>query len=107
MSSCLPLLCAHNLCLGREDKAMLRSNLSVRADAEAWAVIFLSLLIFALHALASNALNLIVPHIPTSSILESPWLPNGKIFGAAALFQRLPRACARGYGSFRRFAARH
>jgi len=79
---------------------MLRSNLSVRADAEAWAVTFLSLLIFALHALASNALNLIVPHIPTSSILESPWLPNGKIFGAAALFQRLPRACARGYGSF-------
>ena len=60
---------------------MLRSNLSARADAEAWAATFRSLH-FAIHALASNALNLILPHIHTSPFLESPWLPNGKFFGA-------------------------
>src|SRR5216684_6896822 len=82
-STCLPFYCAHNHSVGREDRAMLRSNLSARVDAEAWAATFLSLLIFALHALASIALNLIAPHIRTSSNLESPWLPNGKISGMA------------------------
>ena len=86
-STCLPLHCAHNHSVGREDRAMLRSNLSARVDAEAWAATFLSLLIFALHALASIALNLIVPQFRTSPNLESPRLPNGKIYRGAFPFR--------------------
>jgi hypothetical protein len=45
--------------------------------------------------LASNALNLITPHIRTSSNLESPWLPNGKICRGAFLRSLRYRWCSR------------
>jgi hypothetical protein len=72
---------AHNRPVGREDRAMLRSNPSARADARAWAAMLLSLLILPLHARAAKAINLLEPYIRTSSISEIPWLPFGKISG--------------------------
>jgi hypothetical protein len=41
----LALRVEDNECVGREDRAMLRSNPSARADARAWAAILVSLLI--------------------------------------------------------------
>ena len=79
-STCVPLTEAHNQAVGREDRAMLRSNPSARADARAWAAMLLSLLILSIHAWAANALNLLEPYIRTSPTLETPWLPFGKIY---------------------------
>jgi hypothetical protein len=78
-SSCLPRFGAHNHLVGREDRAMLRSNPSARADARAWAAILLSLLIPALHARADKAINLLEPSTRTSPTSETPWLPYVKI----------------------------
>jgi hypothetical protein len=41
---------------------MLRSNLSARADARAWAAVLLPLLILTSHAWANKAINLSVHH---------------------------------------------
>ena len=59
---------------------MLRSNLSARADARAWAAMLVSLLILALHAWAKNAINLLDLQIRISPTWETPWLPHVKIF---------------------------
>ena len=68
--------------IGREDRAMLRSNLSARTHAEAWAAMSLSLLFFVPHALALNALNLSPRTSTFLPVTETPWLPFGKIYGA-------------------------
>ena len=68
--------------VGREDRAMLRSNLSARAGARAWAAVVLPLLILALHAWAFNAINLCRQSITNLPLSETPWLPFGKISGA-------------------------
>ena len=81
-STCVPLTDADNQAVGREDRAMLRSNPSARVDARAWAAMLLSLLIFSSHAWAANAINLLEPYIRTLPTLETPWLPFGKISGA-------------------------
>jgi len=78
-STCVLLRCADNHPVGREDRAMLRTNPSARADARAWAAMLLSLLILALHAWAANAINLLETYIRTSPTEETPWLPHGKI----------------------------
>jgi hypothetical protein len=75
----LPPRSTDNQPVDREDRAMLRSNPSARVDARAWAAVLLSLLILPLHAWADNAINLLRPTSPT---LETPWLPNGKIYRA-------------------------
>jgi len=80
MTACLPDHYAHNRAVGREDRAMLRSNLSARADARAWAAMLVSLLILALHAWAENAINLLDLQIRISPTRETPWLPHVKIF---------------------------
>jgi hypothetical protein len=79
MSACLPAHYAHNRGVGQEDRAMLRSNPSARADARAWAAMLVSLLILPLHARAANAINLLDPVIRISPTWETPWLPYGKI----------------------------
>ena len=79
-STCVPLTEAHNHAVGREDRAMLRSNPSARTDARAWAAMLLSLLILSPHAWAANAINLLEPYIRTLPTLETPWLPSGKIY---------------------------
>jgi hypothetical protein len=62
---------------------MLRSNPSALPDVRAWAATLLSLLIFlAPHARTSNAINLLDTH-SISPFTEIPWLPFGKIYGAA------------------------
>jgi hypothetical protein len=82
ISSCLPLRFADNQGVGREDRAMLRSNPSALPDVRAWAATLLSLLIFlAPHARTSNAINLLDTH-SISPFTEIPWLPFGKIYGA-------------------------
>ena len=59
---------------------MLRSNLSARAGARAWAaVVLLPLLILALHAWALKAINLSRQFTKNLPISETPWLPFGKI----------------------------
>jgi len=83
-SSCLPPNFADNHAVGREDRALLRSNLSARADARAWAAMLVSLLILPPHAWAVKATNLLEPYIRTSPTQETPWLPFGKIYGAFA-----------------------
>jgi hypothetical protein len=83
MSACLPAHYAHNRGVGREDRAMLRSNPSARADAQAWAAMLVSLLILPLHAWAANAINLLDPVIRISPTSETPWLPYGKISGVS------------------------
>lgn len=80
--SCVPLNSADNQLAGREDRAMLGSNPSARADARAWAAMFVSLLILPLHARAVKAINPLKPYICTSPTQETPWLPNGQISGA-------------------------
>ena len=62
--------------VGREDRAMLRSNPSARADARAWAAVLASLLIFAPHAWAANAINLnevFATMSPTGANLVAKW----------------------------------
>ncbi len=81
-STCLTPNCADNQSVGREDRAMLRSNPSARADARAWAAMLVSLLILYIHAWALKAINLLEPYIRTPPTQETPWLPLGKIFGA-------------------------
>lgn len=78
-STCVPQICADNQVVDREDRAMLRSNLSARADARAWAAMLCSLLILLLHAWAVKAINLFEPSIRISPTQETPWLPFGKI----------------------------
>jgi len=82
-STCVLLRCADNHPVGREDRAMLRSNPSARADARAWAAMLLSLLILALYARAGKAINLLEPSIRTSPTSETPWLPYVKISGVS------------------------
>src|SRR6266567_3322276 len=77
--TCVPCYCAHNQLVGREDRAMLRSNPSAHADARAWAAILVSLLTLPLHARAAKAINLLDPSIRLSPIRETPWLPYVKI----------------------------
>jgi hypothetical protein len=77
--TCVLINRAQNPSIGREDRAMLRSNLSARADARAWAAMLLSLLILILHAWADKAINLPVPNSRLSPIQEIPWLPYVKI----------------------------
>lgn len=78
-STCVPLTDADNQVVDREDRAMLRSNPSARADAPAWAAMLVSLLIFPFHAWATKAINLLEPSSHSSPTTETPWLPNGKI----------------------------
>lgn len=73
------------IAIGREDRAMLRSNLSARTDAGAWAAMSLSLLFFVPHALALIALNLHSRSSTNLPVTETPWLPLGKIYGALTL----------------------
>ncbi|MBA2708703.1 MAG: hypothetical protein H0U59_12935 [Gemmatimonadaceae bacterium] len=61
---------------------MLRSNPSARTDARAWAAMLVSLLILTPHAWATNAINLTNHSTTISPIVETPWLPSGKIYGA-------------------------
>jgi hypothetical protein len=96
MTACLPDHYAHNRAVGREDRAMLRSNLSARADARAWAAMLVSLLILALHAWAENAINLLDLQIRISPTWETPWLPYVKISGVDLSYRsfsggRVPR----------------
>ena len=81
-STCVPLTDADNQAVGREDRAMLRSNPSARADARAWAAMLLSLLIFAPHAWAANAINLLAPYIRTLPTLETPGCHLARSIGA-------------------------
>jgi hypothetical protein len=67
--------------IGRKDRAMLRSNPSVRAGAWACAAAVL-LPLLAPHALALDAINL-SRHQRTSQVVSaSTWLPAGKISAA-------------------------
>ena len=62
--------------VGREDRAMLRSNPSARADARAWAAVLASLLTFVSHAWAGNAINLnavFATMSPTGANLVAKW----------------------------------
>lgn len=93
-STCVLLVAADNQAVGREDRAMLRSNPSARADARAWAAMLLSLLILPIHAWATNAVNLLEPYIRTLPTLETPWLPFGKISGARNRRDPIPGGCA-------------
>ncbi|HXI13342.1 MAG TPA: hypothetical protein VNM92_11980, partial [Thermoanaerobaculia bacterium] len=72
----------HNAYVGGEDRAMLRSNLSARADARAWAAIIVLLLIPPAHAWAGKAINLPERHTAISPISATTWLPSGTIFRA-------------------------
>ncbi len=78
-STCVPFRSADNQVVGREDRALLRSNSSARVDAPAWAAMLLSLLIFPFHAWAPKAINLLKLSSHSSPIKETPWLPYGKI----------------------------
>ena len=76
--------------VGREDRAMLRSNPSVRADAEVWAEVFHSGISLPTNTyLGYNAINLNVPiNLPNST-----GLPYGNICGRGQSLKALPKDC--------------
>ena len=93
--------------VSREDRAMLRSNPSARADARTWGVAALPPLLTFAHVWASKAINLIALFSASPPMAEPPWLTYVKISAASALPRAQgSRGLRRRATFFRRSAAR-